>query len=218
MNPDPMNMSLTDQDLREKIAATINEADLDFLRKRGNSPREFADALSWEMANCGMVTFEEYKQTVYRLCQTLQNELFELRQMRLDGEKVEPQHVVARGMLRLSRERAEAIRQLQWAMREWPKWRGEESPRYRQAMRFLESLGDEDKPCHICKAKPGEQGGEFCSKCACVNCTWKEGRIVEFCPEHQHHEGSQECGNCGVFFNSTWQTKCPACGWGGGDD
>lgn len=185
MNFDSMNMSVTDTQLREKIAATINEADIKFLEERGLTPREFADALSWEMANCGLITFEEYRDKVFMLCRSLQDDLFQLRQLRLNGDKVKPEYVMCRGMLQLSGERAEAVRHLQWALRTLPTLESAWNvPRYRQAVEFIESLGDEDRPCHICGAKPGEQGKELCSKCSCVNCTWKEGRVVERCPEH----------------------------------
>jgi len=208
-----MNLSLTDEMLREKLAALINEGDRKWLEKRCSSPHETAHALAWELANMGMITYDEYKTTVLRLCLAVQDHLHELRDVSLAGATIKPSDVLPRAMLELSRSRAEAIRQLQWALRDFPKWRGEETPRYREVMRFLESLGDEDKPCHICGAKPGEQGGVFCSACACVACTWKEGRIVEFCPEHASHEHSRVCSNCEVCYNASWQDKCPACGF-----
>jgi len=119
---------------------------------------------------------------------------------------------------KLSRERAEAIWHLQWALRTLPKLgdKPEDVPRYRQALAFIESLGDEDKPCHICKAKPGEQGGEYCSACACVNCVYEEGKIIEFCPEHDENKPKLKegdpCPHCnGTGFCPTCGTSCLAC-------
>ncbi len=211
---DEKNMSITDEMLREKVAALMNECVREFLTKRGFNPRDLADAISWELVGTGMILYEEYKYGVQGLFQALQDHLFPLRQARLDGEVIKPSDVLPRGMLELARVRRDAVYHLQWALRTLPKLKDkpEDVPRYREAMAFIESLGDEDKPCHVCKAKPGEQGEWFCSACACVNCTWKRGKLQEFCPEHRNEASAWHCQHCAVWFNKDL-THCPACGF-----
>ena len=56
-------------------------------------------------------------------------------------------------------------------------------PRFQGVRRFLEKQGEE--PCHVCGVMPGAQHQWFCSYGACENCQWKEGKIIQACPEHK---------------------------------
>lgn len=210
---DQMNMSVTDQDLREKVAALLNECVKVWLEKKCVTPHDTAHAFAWELANSGMITYDEYKSTVLQMFLALQDHLFELRNRRYQyGVILQARDVFPRAMLELSRVRSDAIYHLQWALRTLPKLgdQPEEVPRYREALRFIEGLGDEDKECHICHAKPGEQGASHCSRCGCVNCTWKEGKVIESCPEHDENRPKLKEGDPCPVCDGTGM--CPTCG------